>query len=94
MDLGLAADRVRLALRTADCQEWELGRQGFLVEGDPEGGWVAVTYYPGWPYARKRRERGLQKYRGILSAAGFTVTDSPLGSGVLRVTFPPEPDAA
>jgi hypothetical protein len=91
MDLSSAADRVRLTLRDAGCQEWEGGRQGFVVEADPEGGWVSVAYYPGWPYARRRRERGLQKYREILSAAGFSVRDSPYVTGVIRVTVPPFP---
>jgi hypothetical protein len=91
MDTTLAADQVRLALRDAGYQEWEGGRRGFVVEGDPEGGWVAVNYFPGLPSARRRRERELQKYRDILSAAGFTVTDSPYTPGVLRVTPPSEP---
>ena len=91
MDTSLAADRVRLALRDAGYQEWEGGRRGFVVEGDPEGGWVAVNYFPGWPGARRRRERELRKYRGILLTAGFNVTGSPLGTGVLRVTLSSEP---
>jgi hypothetical protein len=90
MDTSVAADRVRLALREAGCQEWEGGRQGFLVEGDPQGGWVGVTYFPGFPAARRKRTRGLQEYRAILSAAGFTVADSPFSPGVLRVTLAPE----
>lgn len=90
MDVSSAAARVRSELRNAGYQEWEAGRQGFLVEADPQGGWVAVTYYPGWPGARRKRERGLQKYRDILSAAGFQVTDSPWLPGALRVTLPPE----
>lgn len=94
MDVSSAADRVRLALREAGYQEWEGGRQGFVVEADPEGGWVSVTYYPGWPYARRRRARGLQKYREILSTAGFTVRDSPFAVGVLRVTAAAEPSSA
>jgi hypothetical protein len=32
-------------------------------------------------------DRGLQKYRDILSAAGFTVTDSPWMAGALRATL-------
>jgi hypothetical protein len=91
MDVSSAAARVRLALRNAGFQEWEGGRQGFVVEADPQGGWVSVAYYPGWPYARRKRERGLQKYREILSAAGFKVRDSPYPSGVLRITDPAEP---
>ena len=97
MDTSLAADQVRLALRDAGYQEWEGGRPGFIVEGEPQGGWVGVNYFhgfPGFPGARGRRERGLQKLRGILSAAGFTMTDSPHTPGVLRVTFPPEPAGA
>jgi hypothetical protein len=90
MDISSAADRVRLALREAGYQEWEGGRRGFVVEGDPQGGWVAVNYFPGWPGARRKRERELQKYRHILSAVGFTVRDSPYTPGVLRVTLPLE----
>jgi hypothetical protein len=90
MGISSDADRVRLALRAAGYQEWEGGRRGFVVEGDPQGGWVAVNYFPGWPAARKKRERELQKYRDILSEAGFTVRDSPYTSGVLRVTMPLE----
>jgi hypothetical protein len=88
MGLSTEADLVRLALRDAGFQEWEGGRQGFQVEADPEGGWVTVTYYPGWPFARRKRERGLENYRSILLAAGFTVRDSPYTAGVLRVTLP------
>ncbi len=94
METSLAADQVRLALREAGYQEWEEGRPGFVVEGDPQGGWVGVNYFPafpGFPGASRRRERGLQKYRSILSAAGFAVMDSPYTSGVLRVTPPVEP---
>ncbi len=94
MDISSAADRVRLALRDAGYQEWEGGRQGFIVEADPQGGWVGVNYLPGWPGARRRRERELQKYRDILSAAGFMVRDSPYTPGVLRVTLPAEPAGA
>lgn len=90
MDITLAADRVRLALREAGYQEWEAGRQGFIVEAEPQGGWVAVNYFPGFPAAHRRRERELQNFRGILSAAGFTVTDSPYTPGVLRVAVPAE----
>jgi hypothetical protein len=94
MDTSLAADRVRLALRDAGYQEWEGGRPGFVVEGDPQGGWVGVSFFtafPGFPGARRRRERGLQKYHRVLSAAGFTATDSPYAPDALRVTLPPEP---
>ena len=94
MDTSLAADRVRLARREAGYQEWEGGRRGFLVEGDPLGRWVGVNFFPGFPGlpgASRRRQRELQKFRGILSVAGFTVTDSPYTPGVLRVTLPPEP---
>jgi hypothetical protein len=94
MDTSLAADRVRIALRDAGYQEWEGGRRGFIVEGDPQGGWVAVNYFPGFPAARRKRERELQKYRDLLSAAGFTVTPSPYSSGVLRVTLPGESPGA
>jgi hypothetical protein len=93
MDTILAADQVRLALRDAGYQDWEGGRPGFVVAGDPQGGWVGVNFFPafpGFPGARRRRERGLQKFRDVLSAAGFTVTDSPYTPGVLRVTLPPE----
>lgn len=94
MEVSTAADTVRFALRAAGYQEWESGRQGFVVEADPEGGWVGVAYYPGWPYARRKRQRGLQKYREVLSAAGFTVRDSPYSDGVLRVTVPRKADGA
>jgi hypothetical protein len=36
------------------------------------------------------RIRELQKYRDILSAAGFNVTGSPYQPGVLRITLQPE----
>jgi hypothetical protein len=91
MDTILAADQVRLALRDAGYQEWEGGRPGFVVEADPQGGWVGVNFFPafpGFPGARRKRKRGLQKFRDVLSAAGFTVTDSPYTPGVLRVTLP------
>jgi hypothetical protein len=90
VDISSAADRVRLALREAGYQEWEGGRRGFVVEGDPEGGWVAVNYFPGLPIGRRKRARVLQRFRDILSSAGFTVRDSPYTSGVLRVTLPLE----
>jgi hypothetical protein len=90
MDISLAADRIRLVLRDAGYQEWEAGRRGFVVEAEPQGGWVAVNYFAGFPAMRKKRARELQKCRGILSAAGFTVTDSPYTPGVLRVTLPAE----
>lgn len=90
MDVSTAADRVRLELRNAGFQEFEPGRRGFLAEGDPNGGWVSVRCHPGLPWARKRRDRDLQKYRDILAAAGFTVTDSPWVSASLRVTLPQE----
>jgi len=69
---------------------WEPGRRGFLVEADPEGGWVSVTCQPGLPWAKTRRERDMRKYREIISAAGFKVTDSPWLPGVMRVTLPSE----
>jgi hypothetical protein len=88
MDVSAAADRVRLELRGAGFLEFEPGRRGFLAEGDPNGGWVAVRCHPGLPWARKRRDRDLQRYREILMAAGFTVRDSPWIRGTLRVTLP------
>jgi hypothetical protein len=90
MDTSLAAARVRAALRDAGCQEWEPGRRGFQVEGDPEGGWVVVTCIPGLRKSTMGRIRELQKYRDILAAAGFIVTGSPYLPGVLRITLPPE----
>jgi hypothetical protein len=86
MDVSGAADRVRLELRNAGFMDFEPGRRGFLVEGDPNGGWVNVTCHPGLPWARARRNRDLQKYRATLLAAGFTVKDSPWLPGSLRVT--------
>ena len=88
MDTSLAAERVRAVLRNAGYQEWESGRRGFQVEGDPQGGWVVVTCIPG--VRRRKGQLDLEKYREILSAAGFNVTDSPHVLGVLRVTLPPE----
>ena len=93
MDVSVAAARVRLELRNAGFQEFEPGRRGFLAEGDPNGGWVSVRCHQGLPWATKRRNRDLQKYRDILAAAGFTVTDSPWVSAASRVTLPQE-DAA
>lgn len=90
VDTSWAAARVRAALRNAGCLEWETGRRGFQVEGDPQGGWVAVTCIPGVRKGSTGPGRELQKYRGILSAAGFSVTDSPYVPGVLRITLPPE----
>jgi hypothetical protein len=89
MDIAAAAARIRLELRTAGFKEFEPGRRGFAVEADPNGGWVSVTCV-GFPGARKRRDSELQAYRGVLSAAGFTVTDSPWVEGSLRVTQPAE----
>jgi hypothetical protein len=87
MDTSLVAARVREVLRGAGCREWETGRRGFQVEGDPQGGWVDVTCIPGV----RKREIGpvleLQRYREILQAAGFGVSDSPNVTGVLRVTL-------
>jgi len=88
MDVSFAAERVRLELRNAGFQEFEPGRRGFLVEGDPNGGWVSVRCHPGLPWARRRRDRDLERYRDILVAAGFTVTDSPWIQGSLRITVP------
>ena len=90
MDVSAAAARIRLELRNAGFQEFEPGRRGFLVEGDPNGGWVIVQCHPGLPWARRRRDHDLRKYRDILSAAGFTVTESPWMAGSLRATLPPE----
>jgi hypothetical protein len=88
MDVSGAAARVRLELRNAGFMEFEPGRRGFLVEGDPNGGWVSVTCHAGLPWARKKRDRDLQKYRATLLAAGLTVKDSPWMAGLLRVTVP------
>jgi hypothetical protein len=93
MDVSDVAARVRLELRNAGFLEFEPGRRGFLVEGDPNGGWVSVTCHPGLPWARKKRERDLQRYRATLLTAGFTVKDSPWLRGSLRVTGADE-DAA
>lgn len=90
MDTSLVAARVRAALRDAGCREWETGRRGFQVEGDPEGGWVVVTCIPGLRKSSPGTIRELQKYRDILAAAGFNVTGSPYLPGVLRITLPPE----
>jgi hypothetical protein len=88
MDVSVAAERVRMALRNAGHQEFEPGRRGFLAEGDPNGGWVSVRCHPGFPWASRRRDRDLQSYRDILHTAGFTVTDSPWVRGSLRVAPP------
>jgi hypothetical protein len=90
VDTSLVADQVRLALRDAGYLVWEPGRLGFMVEADPQGGWVAVTCHVAFPGARRRRNRYVQRYREILAAAGFTVTDDPLAQGVLRVTLAPD----
>jgi hypothetical protein len=90
MDVSDAAERVRVELRNAGFMDFEPGRRGFLVEGDPNGGWVSVTCHPGLPWARKKRDRDLQKYRAALLAAGFTVRDSPWIPGSLRITAPDE----
>ena len=90
MDVSATAARVRLELRNAGFQEFEPGRRGFLAEGDPNGGWVSVRCHSGLPWARKRRDRDLQRYRDILAAAGFTVKESPWMQGSLRVTIPQE----
>ena len=86
VDISDTAARVRLELRHAGFPDFEPGRRGFLVEADPNGGWVIVTCHPGLPWARKKRDRDLQKYRATLLAAGFTVKDSPWMRGSLRVT--------
>jgi hypothetical protein len=90
VDTSRAAAQVRAALRDAGCQEWETGRRGFQVEGDPQGGWVVVTCIPGLRKSSTGRTRELQKYRDILAAAGYNVTGSPYLPGVLRITLPPE----
>jgi hypothetical protein len=90
MDVSDAAERVRVELRNAGFMDFEPGRRGFLVEGDPNGGWVSVTCHPGLPWARKKRDRDLQKYRAALLDAGFTVRDSPWIPGSLRITAPAE----
>jgi hypothetical protein len=89
MDVSAAAARVRLELRNAGFLDFEPGRRGFLVEGDPSGGWVGVRCHAGLPWARKRRDRDLETYREVLSVAGFTVIDSPWMEGGLRVTATP-----
>jgi hypothetical protein len=88
VDVSGAAARVRLELRNAGFEDFEPGRRGFLAEGDPNGGWVVVSCHPGLPWASRKRDRDLQKYRAALIAAGFTVTDSPWIRGTLRVTVP------
>jgi hypothetical protein len=90
MDVSSAAALVRSLLRDAGFMEYEPGRRGFLVEADPEGGWVSVTCQPGLPWAGTRRARDMRKYRDVLSVAGFQVTDSPWLPGVARVTLPSE----
>lgn len=88
MDTSLVAARVREALRNAGCREWETGRRGFQVEGDPQGGWVVVTCLPGVRKGSAGRIRELQKYREILLDEGFSVRDSPHVPDVLRITLP------
>ena len=88
MDTSLAAARVREVLRNAGCREWETGRRGFQVEGDPQGGWVVVTCISGVRKGSARRIRELQRYRAILLAEGFSVRDSPHVADVLRITLP------
>ncbi len=88
MDTSLVAARVREALRSAGCLEWEPGRRGFQVEGDPQGGWVVVTCLLGVRRGSAERIRELQRYREILVDEGFTVRDSPHVAEVLRITLP------
>ncbi len=88
MDTSLVAARVREALRSAGCLEWEPGRRGFQVEGDPQGGWVVVTCLLGVRRGSVERIRELQRYREILVDEGFTVRDSPHVAEVLRITLP------
>jgi hypothetical protein len=90
MEVSDAAALVRALLRDAGFMEWEPGRRGFLVEADPEGGWVGVTCKPGLPWARTRRNRDMLRYREVLLAAGFKLTDSPWRPDVVRLTLPPE----
>jgi hypothetical protein len=90
MDVSSSAGLIRSLLRDAGFMDYEPGRRGFIVEGDPEGGWVSVTCHPGLPWARARRGRDLARYREIVSTAGFEVVDSPWRAGVLRVTLPAE----
>jgi hypothetical protein len=90
MDTSQAAAAVRAALRAAGCQEWETGRRGFQAEGDPEGGWVVVTCLPGLRKGSAAVDRELERYREVLSAAGFGVRDSPYRPGVLRITAIPD----
>lgn len=89
MDVSSAAAQVRSLLREAGFLEWEPGRRGFAVEGDPQGGWVVVSCVSGvgfLPGAALRRKRDLRQYRDILAAAGYHVTDSPWIAAELRVT--------
>jgi hypothetical protein len=88
VDTSLVAARVREALRSAGCLEWEPGRRGFQVEGDPQGGWVVVTCLLGVRRGSAERIRELQRYREILVDEGFTVRDSPHVAEVLRITLP------
>lgn len=84
MDTHLAAERVRAVLRGAGLREWAQGRRGWLVEADPQGGWVAVAD----TVHGVKGSLHLQKYREVLLAAGFAVTADPLVAGVLRVKLP------
>jgi hypothetical protein len=88
VDTSLAAACVREALRSAGCLEWEPGRRGLQVEGDPQGGWVVVTCVSGVRRGSVGRIRELQRYREILVDEGFTVKDSPHVAEVLRITLP------
>jgi hypothetical protein len=90
MDVSSSAAHVRSLLRDAGYVEYEPGRRGFAVEGDPEGGWVSVSCQRGLPWARTRQNRDLQDYSRILSAAGYLVKDSPWLRGALRLTLPSE----
>lgn len=90
MDVSSSAAHVRSLLRDAGYMECEPGRRGFLVEGDPEGGWVSVSCQSGLPWARTGQNHDLQDYRRILSAAGYLVRDSPWLRGALRLTLPSE----
>jgi hypothetical protein len=90
VDVSGAAARARLVLRDAGFREFEPGRRGFVVEGDPNGGWVSVTCVTGLHGGRTRSDADLQAYRDVLLAAGFEVADSPWVPGSLRVTLPPD----
>lgn len=84
MDTSLAAQEVRAVLRSAGFREWAQGRRGWRVDGDPQGGWVAV----GCTLHGVKGVLLLEEYREVLQRAGFQVKDDPRVPGVLRVTTP------